>query len=229
MSTDRDPGWVSELAGQRGYAFADLSTSSHQQYRLDGDLGADGGRRGWTCEAHVEYLADGGAEDHVRWTCPSLLATDAAHELIVSFGGSDAHLGNGDAIGDLAVVGVGALVNIFRRRNGPADLTVTDVLAVSEVHDPVGIMTDPEVVRLYRHWPLPEEAPSAWARSVKGALRVTELPADAPPQGLALGMTAKGPLGITSRDWWNRTSWLPHQIDLGIALGRAVLAAGAHA
>ena len=229
MSTDRDPAWVIELARQRGYAFADLSTSSHQQYRLDGDLGGAGEPRAWTCEAHREYLADGGAEDHVRWACPSLHAAEAAHELIVSFGGRDAYLGNGDAVGDLAVVGVGALVNIFRRRNEPADLTVTDVLAVSEVHDPAGIMTDPEVLRLYRHWPQPAEAPSAWARSVKRALRVTELPADAPPQDLALGMTVKGPLGVTSRDWWNRTPWLAHQIDLGIALGRAVVAGGAYA
>jgi len=229
MSTDREPAWVIELARQRGYAFADLSTSSHQQYRLDGDLGGAGEPRAWTCEAHREYLADGGAEDHVRWTCPSLQATDADHELVVSFGGSGSLLGNGDAVGDLAVVGVGALVNIFRRRNDPADLTITDVLAVSEVHDPVGIMADPEVLRLYRHWPVPPEASKAWASSVRRALRLNEMPADAPPQPLALGMTAHGPLGITSRDWWNRTTWLAHQIDLGIALGRAVLAAGAHA
>ena len=110
----------------------------------------------------------------------------------------------------------------------PPHLTVTDVLAVSEVQDPVGIFADPEVLRLYRHWPVMEE-PKAWVRSVKRALRVRELPADEPPQPLALGMTANGPLGITSREWWNRTPWLAHQIDLGIGLGRAVVAAGTHA
>jgi hypothetical protein len=42
-------------------------------------------------------------------------------------------------------------------------------------------------------------------------------------------MTTHGPLGVTSRDWWQRPAWLEHQIELGAALGRAVVARGAHA
>jgi hypothetical protein len=66
-------------------------------------------------------------------------------------------------------------------------------------------------------------------RSLRRVLRVRELPPDAPPQPLALGMTTQGCLGVTTRDWWQRAPWLEHQIDLGVALGHAVVAAGAHA
>jgi hypothetical protein len=223
---------VRELAVRRRFAFTDLSASDHLRYRLDGDLGPAGQQRPWSCEANRAFLDDGGTEDWITWTCPSLLAAGPDREFSVAFGGGggEALSGGGDAVGDLLMVGIGTAVGLFRgRRREPSERTVTDVLAVSDVRDPIGVMADPHVAGLFRHWPVVDAPPQEWLRSVRRVLRVREYPPDAPPQPLALGMTTQGPLGVTTRDWWQRGPWLEHQIELGAALGRALVAIGAHA
>jgi hypothetical protein len=42
-------------------------------------------------------------------------------------------------------------------------------------------------------------------------------------------MSTHGPLSVAIREWWQRASWLEHQIELGIAAGHAIVAARAHA
>jgi hypothetical protein len=222
---DRDQSWVRELGARREFGFTDQSTSNHLRYELAGDLGVAGQNRPWTCSISRHFLDDGGAENSIDWTCPSLIAADAQKELIVSVG-TGASLGSGEAVGDLALLGLGTATAFFRgRRRSPEELLVTDVLTVCSVQDPNGILTG-TARETFAHWPVLDDPPPRWVQSVRRVMRAQELPADAPPPSLAVSMTAHTPLTIGSRDWWQRGSWLEHQIDLGLAIGRAVVSAG---
>lgn len=227
MRADRDPAWVQELAARRGLALADASTSQHLQYRLEGTLGPAGGYRPWTCTANRYFLDDGGTEDWVDWACPSLLAASPRRELILLFG-SGASSGDGaggDLEGAAVLLGVAAAVRALRR---PAPEPVTDVLAVTRVADPDGVLTG-RARELFCHWPVVDGPLPPWRRRVGRFLGKAELPPDAPPDPLHLTMTVHTPLSSSTRDWWQLAPRLEHQIELGIALGEAVVTAGSHA
>jgi hypothetical protein len=226
---DRDQSWAREPASRRGLGFTDLSESTHLRYRLDGDLGPAGGRRPWTCSVNRAFLADGGAESWVEWTCPSLLARPGGHDLVASFGGGGGLGASGDGVVDVAVVGLRAATSFLRGRRRPeADQVVTDVLTVCDVSDPDGVLVG-EARHRFAHWPVVDAPLPEWARTVRKVMGARQLPADAPPDGLALSMTSHSPLTIVTRDWWQLPERLEHQFDLGVALARSVVAAGAHA
>lgn len=228
LPPDRDQSWVREPATRRGFVLTDLSVADHLQYRLDGGLGPAGQQRPWTCSVNRAFLDDGGAENWVEWTCPSLLARPGGHDLTASFGGGGGLGASGETTLDLAVVGVRAAAAFLRGRRRPeAELVVSDVLEVCDVADPDGVLVG-EARHRFGHWPVVDADMPAWARKVRTVMRARELPRDAPPDGLALSMTSHSPLSISTRDWWQVTERLEHQIDLGIALARSVVAAGAH-
>jgi hypothetical protein len=229
MRADRDPSWVRDVAARRGWAYRDESTSRTQRYLLHGDLGPAGLSRPWTTAANRHYLDDGGAEDWVEWECPSLLAADPSVEIVVIHGSGDGIGATGDAMGDLAMLGIGVAARLFRRRRELTDRTVTDVLAQRcQVQDPARIFTG-RVQHLFNHWPVVDGPPHRAVKAIAGFLGAPDLPPDAPPQQLAISMTPHSRLSMTSRDWWRRGPWLEHQTELGIAIGRAVVAAGTHA
>lgn len=229
MRADRDPSWVQELAARRGYALTDRSTAQHLQYRLEGTLGPSGQNRPWTCTANRYFLDDGGTEDWVDWACPSLQARSPYRELILLFGsGHGAGGGAGDLSVDAALLGVAAAVSLVRSLRRPVPQPVTDVLTVTQVTDPDGLFAG-RVRELFCHWPVLERPAPSWHGPVRRFLRVTELPTDAPPDPLHVTMTASTPLSSSTRDWWQLGPRLEHQIDLGVALGQAVVAAGSHA
>jgi len=225
---DRDATWVRQVAGRRGLRLQDLSTSDHQHFRLDGDLGPSVGGLPWSCAVHREYLADGGAEDRVEWTLPDLRAVDAGHRLYVGVGtGADGGTGStGHAAGDLAVLGAGLVGALLRRRRRPTAAPDDDVLALLDLEDPLGVVVG-EVRTLICHWPVPVDPPPAWARAARRALGGPDRAPDAPPDSLRVGMSEQAPLTVLTRGWWQRESWLDHQVALGCAVGRAVAAARA--
>ena len=221
---DRDPTWIRQVAERRGLRLHDLSTSDHQHFRLEGDLGPAGGNLPWSCAAHRVYLADGGAEDWVEWTCPDLRATTPAHQLYVGFGGAGGLGSSGDAATDLARLGAGLAAAVLRRRRrAPARAGGGDVLELCEVEDPLGLVAG-DVRTLICHWPVPDVRTASWARAAQRALGGPDLPPDAPPHTLRVGMSVQAPLTIMTRDWWQRAPWLDHQLALGCAVGRAVAA-----
>lgn len=229
MRADRDPRWVRDLAARRGWTYLDESSPNSQRYLVQGDLGPAGQSRPWTTVANRHYLDDGGAEDWIEWECPSLLAADPSVEIVVIHGSGDGISGTGDAVGDLAMLGIGVAAKLFRRRKAPTDRTVTDVLTQQcSVQDPARIFTG-RVHQLFNHWPIVEGPPHPAVRAIAGFLGAPAMPPDAPPQQLAISMTPHSRLSITSRDWWQQGPWLEHLTELGIAIGLAVVASGTHA
>lgn len=221
--------WVQELSARRRFGLTDLSTAQHLQYRLEGTLGPQGQHRPWVCTANRYFLDDGGTEDWVEWACPSLVAASPDRELILLYGsGSGAGLGASDLGSDAAVLGVAAAVGLFRNLGKPAPGPVTDILTVTTVTDQLGVFSG-RAQQLFCHWPVVDAPSPGWHRSVRTFLKVAELPPDAPPDPTQITMTAHTPLSSTTREWWQVAPRLEHQIELGIALGQAIVAVGAHA
>lgn len=221
--------WVQELAARRQFGLTDLSTAQHLRYRLEGTLGPEGQHRPWVCTANRYFLDDGGTEDWVDWACPTLQAASPDRELILLYGaGAGAGVGASELGTDGALLGVAAAVGLARSLGQPPPGPVTDILTVTQVTDPVGVFTA-TARHLFCHWPVVEAPSPAWHRRVRKFLKVAELPSDAPPNPLYVTMTAHTPLSSTTRDWWQVAPRLEHQIELGIVIGQAVVASGAHA
>jgi hypothetical protein len=215
--------WVEKVATQRGWKFATLERSS--------DVAVSGIGSGVPWECVLAVSGSAGALQHAfRWTMPIVSAVADGAFSVAEVRGRQ-HLfgsviGPSGSSADL-VANTAAIVGRLLKRQARGPQPLVDIESQLEIVGPSGLLSG-DLLQRVAHWPTPPTNVLAKALAkADGALSNEPIrPPDAPPARLRLAMTSTDPLTVVSDGWWDRPSWLEHQVDLGVDVGAALVRSG---
>jgi hypothetical protein len=224
------PDWIVKAAERHGwrYEMQDRGQKGHIQIVSGTD-----GPLSWTCALETFWRPGGQEGTHTShsadFKCEGLNSSGAEPRLKIAEPHND--LFKNTEV-DLAFTLAKSAFSFLKRGGGPATPGPTyDLRSRLMVVDPENILQG-DVAQRYFHWPVLDTSFGPQIDAVMGKVGdffkkfddgEAVRPADAPPQTLTLSLLPGAPLRCCSADWWSRADFLLHQVELGLAVAKALL------